>query len=931
MHDVPELYAHMTPEERGKFRKHKEEMDATLPDEWKLTEDKKQQLLSADAVAWDVETLPEAPKGLELEFTVKKFGVTFLSHVTHMGLYAVVQGQPVMAVITAPFTEDDVEFLDMLFSDPHIVKVAQYSCFDTKMVCGKYPITSPRNIHDTLVANALLRGAFGADRAFHRKSTLDDLGKLYGVHKRWAEFDTRATQEFFEFMKENRSRLHELPPKDVALYVLCDVWVTHEVYAAQLAIAQEMAEGRGWSAVWDQLKETMQVQEIENEWCTRGFPLDIPYMRWKLEFIRLRKMRLISYFLSLGCGDMTKDVQQLRYVFQICGCTPPKPFESRDNLRWWPAEMEHRLWTKAAIDAGRSGDIEKVRKNGSKYWSTGSDALEWYAKQEPQRIGILQYYNTLVATERTIIELLGHSQADGMIHPGMAVTANTGRTNSRGPNVLNINIKPPRPMALQDFTVSLQDFTDGKDVSPTLKPLIADDDEGRVHTATCRGMIVAPPGYVLLEFDASNAESRFQAVMAALLSGDIGLAQVFAQGLDLHTANAMAYFISEWTQIAETCGCGGVAPLCEEHKRLRDEAKAPYFASGYGAGIPKLSSQLMTPMDTVREMMNNYAAAYPGIEVAKNALSAEIMDSRKIMDGIRPRAHESAFVTLWNGRRVWIETLPDGKIKAYTGWNAIQQGGVGGIINRVVVKLTQWLDKQRDTLGFRSFVFQQEHDAVIVAVPADNVREMWEVGAYTAKLLMTQLPYDFTVIDGIHVPWPSGCNLHENESKWNWRWNPKAPSHIKGKPSPFPTIDENGNKIEITYPEAAAWVTMIKKAKSVLVNQHGEDNMAYRDLLVDSAPETGFTTNLEGEIVPCKWSVVENDLDAAFEAARIMARKIEKDVYSRKRVLTAQKFIKHMQDISEIKDRMAVFNEEMDRYDEAQRQWEDQISIEETN
>lgn len=91
-----------------------------------------------------------------------------------------------------------------------------------------------------------------------------------------------------------------------------------------------------------------------------------------------------------------------------------------------------------------------------------------------------------------IAGFLNRIASDGRVHTTYSLhVTTTGRLSSRNPNVQNI---------------------------PKEKPLV-------------RNMVQAPPGKILMEADYKGAELR----VLALLSGDVWMRQVFAEGRDLHT------------------------------------------------------------------------------------------------------------------------------------------------------------------------------------------------------------------------------------------------------------------------------------------------------------------------------------------------------------------------------------------------------------
>jgi uracil-DNA glycosylase family 4 len=134
-------------------------------------------------------------------------------------------------------------------------------------------------------------------------------------------------------------------------------------------------------------------------------------------------------------------------------------------------------------------------------------------------------------------------QDDGRIHPNFNIIGTaTGRPSCDSPNLLNV---------LSAATI-----------------------EG----AMCRNIFVAPPGYVLIEFDQSQIELR----IAAMLSGDDVMIDLFRQRVDFHlgTAKLIAPVLGE-----------DPAALTKEHP-LRRAAKDINFGVLYGESPDSLGKKL---------------------------------------------------------------------------------------------------------------------------------------------------------------------------------------------------------------------------------------------------------------------------------------------------------------------------------------------------
>ena len=109
-----------------------------------------------------------------------------------------------------------------------------------------------------------------------------------------------------------------------------------------------------------------------------------------------------------------------------------------------------------------------------------------------------------------------------------------------------------------------------------------------------RNAFVAPPGSTLLTFDYSQIELR----LAAILSGDENLSEIFKKGGDVHAAVAARVF--------------GV-PEDKVEREMRRRAKVINFGILYGMGVNALREQLGTSREEAQAFMNRYFETFAGL------------------------------------------------------------------------------------------------------------------------------------------------------------------------------------------------------------------------------------------------------------------------------------------------------------------------------
>ncbi len=172
---------------------------------------------------------------------------------------------------------------------------------------------------------------------------------------------------------------------------------------------------------------------------------------------------------------------------------------------------------------------------------------------------ILEYreLQKLVSTYIDTLPTLVHD--DGRLHARfIQAGAATGRFSSQHPNLQNIPIK---------------------------------SDRGRL----IRNAFVAEKGHVLATFDYSQIELR----IAALLSHDPILTQIFKDGKDVHASVASRVFH---------------VPENEVTHEMRRRAKVINFGIIYGMGVSALQKNLETSRKEAQEFYNNYFAEFQAIE-----------------------------------------------------------------------------------------------------------------------------------------------------------------------------------------------------------------------------------------------------------------------------------------------------------------------------
>jgi len=300
-----------------------------------------------------------------------------------------------------------------------------------------------------------------------------------------------------------------------------------------------------------------------------------------------------------------------------------------------------------------------IRKTPKGQPSTAEDVLEQLAHDYPLPRLILQHrsLSKLLSTYIEKLPLQVNPKTHRVHTSYHQAVASTGRLSSTDPNLQNIPIRT---------------------------------EEGR----RIREAFVPADGYRLLAADYSQIELRIM----AHLSGDKGLNEAFANGLDVHRATA-----------AEVFGVN----VDEVEGDQRRAAKAINFGLIYGMSAFGLAKQLDIARGEAQDYINLYFERYPGV--------------RDYMDSTREKAREVGFVETVFGRRLYLPDINarNAQMRNYAeriAINAPMQGTAADIIKRAMLSVDAWM--QADSVPAR--VIMQVHDELVLEVEAGELDAVGE-------------------------------------------------------------------------------------------------------------------------------------------------------------------------------------------------------------
>jgi len=322
-----------------------------------------------------------------------------------------------------------------------------------------------------------------------------------------------------------------------------------------------------------------------------------------------------------------------------------------------PKQMGEILFVKMGLT------VKNQKKTAGGKVSTKESELEKMRDLHPIISLILEYRELQKMLSTYIDNIPGMIAEDGRLHAKFLQTGTTtGRMSSQDPNLQNI----PNKSEL------------GMEVRKAFK---------------------ADKGCKLVAFDYSQVELR----IAAFLSNDKKLLEIFKKGEDVHTAVASEVF--------------GVSPE-KVDKEMRRRAKVINFGIMYGMGVSALKQNLSTKTEQVsraeaQKFYDDYFAKFNGL--------AKYLDSVKA-DAIRTGYTETLF-----GRRRYFDGIKS-KIPFIRAMaermaiNAPIQGTEADIIKLAMIKVNEYLTKEN--LLDKVSLLLQVHDELVFEVEESLIKKV---------------------------------------------------------------------------------------------------------------------------------------------------------------------------------------------------------------
>ena len=329
-----------------------------------------------------------------------------------------------------------------------------------------------------------------------------------------------------------------------------------------------------------------------------------------------------------------------------------------------PKQLGELLFVKMGLKAARQ------KKTAGGALSTRESELEKMRELHPIIAKILEYREFQKLLSTYIDPLPKLVDKNKRLHASfLQAGTTTGRMSSQNPNLQNIPIQT-------------------------------------AHGRRIRNAFVAEKEYSLLSFDYSQVELR----VAAILSCDQKLIEIFKKGEDVHTAVAAEVF--------------GVAPE-KVNKEMRRQAKVINFGILYGMGVNALRSTLSDGETPARPTERSFGlVSRADAQKYLNEYFTRFGTLAAYLEGTKAAARERGYTETFFGRRRYFEALnsPIPYIRAAAERQVINapiQGTAADIVKIAMARVDAFLQKEK--LNDSVFLILQVHDELVYEVKKESV------------------------------------------------------------------------------------------------------------------------------------------------------------------------------------------------------------------
>lgn len=483
---------------------------------------------------------------------------------------------------------------------------------------------------------------------------------LHKAKKLFAEFEFRNMGERLERVLENKNELRDakydvqnkneyedLEEVKVALWVV-DSNITNPTLSDIFSFAKTENYKEAKKIIFDELKR----REVQYVYESIEKPL-IPIVAKMQE----RGVLIDKRYMSKIKDEYSREIRNLEQkIWKEAGV--------KFNISS-PKQLGEILFDKLKIF------VKNHKKTGSGAKSTKESELEKMKDMHPIVPLVLEYRELSKLVSTYIDPIPKMLDSENRLHARFIQTGTTtGRMSSQNPNLQNIPISSDRGRAI-------------------------------------RKAFIAPSEFKLVAFDYSQIELR----VAAFLSGDAKLIEIFKKGKDIHSAVASSIF--------------GV-PEEAVDREMRRQAKVINFGILYGMGVSALQMNLGTDRKRATEFLKEYFKNFEGLA--------------KYIDRIKEEVYKQGFTKTAFGRRRYFEgiksKIPYVRAAAERmAINAPIQGTQADIIKIAMKRIDDYLSEE--SLGEKAYLILQIHDELVYEIEKSV---LYEVAGKIVSIMQTVEP-----------------------------------------------------------------------------------------------------------------------------------------------------------------------------------------------
>ncbi|MEK7201141.1 MAG: DNA polymerase, partial [Patescibacteria group bacterium] len=263
--------------------------------------------------------------------------------------------------------------------------------------------------------------------------------------------------------------------------------------------------------------------------------------------------------------------------------------------------------------------------------------------------------------------------------------------------------------------------------NPGLQNIPIRTEQGRA----IRNAFIPREGYTLVGLDYSQIELR----IAAILSGDEKLCEIFRSGRDVHTEVASAVM--------------GVDPA-KVDREMRRRAKIINFGILYGMGVNALKTQLGTSIGEAQQYLEDYFQTFSRL--------------KEYLEETKGFARKNGYTeTLFGRRRQFPEMkspLPYVRAQAERmAINAPIQGTQSDVIKLAMVRIDTWL--KENNAREDAHLILQVHDELVYEIRSENVQELADGVEHIMETVLTDEQRNGVPI---LAEWKAGANWGSMEA-----------------------------------------------------------------------------------------------------------------------------------------------------------------------